>query len=92
MKKVAPFKVPVFPRVTILKSVGMGRFMSRHMEGVTIPDEILDRLGKAPDKIKEGNAIAAETILRFQDLCRGVLLSTIGGEDRLPIILDQAGY
>ena len=48
MKKVAPFKIPIFPQVTVLNSVGMARFMCRHMDGVLIPDEILDRLGKAP--------------------------------------------
>ena len=91
MKKVAPFKVPIFPQVTILKSVGMARFMSRHMEGVMIPEEVIDRLGEAPDKTKEGVAIAAETIQKLKDLCRGVLLVAIGGEERLASVLDQVG-
>lgn len=91
MKKVSPFKVPVFPQVIILKSVGMARFMSRHMEGVTIPDEIMDRLGKAPDKIKEGIAIAADTIKSLQGLCRGVLLVAVGEEERLASVLDRVG-
>lgn len=91
LKKVAPFKVPVFPQIIILKSVGMARFMSRHLEGVMIPEEIIDRLGKAPDKIKEGISIAAETIKRLRDLCRGVLLVAIGDEERLSSVLEQAG-
>ena len=89
LQKVAPFKVPVFPQVIILKSVGMARFMSRHVEGVVIPEEIISRLSKAPDKIKEGIAIAAETIQRLKNLCRGVLLVAIGEEERLPAVLDQ---
>ena len=92
MKKVAPFKVPVFPQVTILNSVGMARFMSRHMDGVVIPEEILDRLGKSPDKMKEGIAIAADTIKSFKDLCRGALLVAIGGEERLTAVVEQAGF
>jgi 5,10-methylenetetrahydrofolate reductase len=92
MKKVAPFEVPVFPQITILKSVGMARFMSRHIEGVTIPDEIIERLGRAPDKTKEGIAIAAEMIKKFKDLCRGVLLVAIGEEERLPAVLDRAEF
>jgi len=91
LKKVAPFKVPVFPQIIILKSVGMARFMSRHLEGVMIPEEIIDRLGKAPDKIKEGISIAAETIKRLRDLCQGVLLVAIGDEERLSSVLEQAG-
>lgn len=89
LQKVSPFKVPVFPQVIILKSVGMARFMSRHVEGVVIPEEIIDRLSKAPDKIKEGIAIAAETIQKLKNLCRGVLLVAIGEEERLCAVLEQ---
>jgi len=88
---VAPFKAPVFPQVTILNSVGMARFMCRHMDGVLIPEEVLNRLGKAPDKNKEGIAIAADTIKRLQEICRGVLLATIGGEERLAAVVEQTG-
>ena len=91
MKKVEPFKVPVFPRVTILNSVGMARFMCRHVDGVIIPEEILNRLGKAPDKTKEGIAIAADTIKELRDICRGVLLVAIGGQERLAAVLDRVG-
>jgi 5,10-methylenetetrahydrofolate reductase len=91
MKKVSPFKVRVVPQVTILKSVGMARFMSRHLEGVNIPEEIINRLGKAPDKIKEGIIIAAEMIKNLKDLCRGALLVAIGGEERMPQVLDHVG-
>ncbi len=91
VKKVAPFKVSVFPRVTILNSVGMARFMCRHMDGVLIPEEVLNRLGKAPDKTKEGIAIAAETIQKLQNICQGVLLVAIGGQERLAAVVDQVG-
>ena len=92
MKNVAPLKVPIFPQVTILKSVGMARFMSRHIEGVTIPEEVVDRLGRSPDKVREGIDIAAETIQNLKDLSRGVLLVAIGNEERLPAVLDKAGF
>jgi 5,10-methylenetetrahydrofolate reductase len=86
--RVAPFKIPVFPQVTILKSVGMARFMCRHMDGVVIPDEIFDRLAKAPDKAKEGIAIAADMIRALKDVCPGVFLVAIGEEGRLAEVLD----
>ncbi len=89
INKVEAFKVPVFPQITILKSVGMARFMCRHMDGVVIPDETLDRLAKAPDKIKEGIAIAADMIRSLKDMCRGVLLVAVGGEERLSEVLEQ---
>ena len=91
MNKVGSFKVPVFPRITILKSVGMARFMGRHMEGVLIPESVIDRLAKSPDKAKGGIEIAGDTIKELQEFCRGVLLVAIGGEERLSAVLDHAG-
>ena len=58
------------------------------MDGVVIPDEIFDRLGKAPDKAKEGIAIAADMIKALKDVCPGVLLVAIGEEGRLAEVLD----
>ena len=89
IKKVAPFKIPIFPRVTVLNSVGMARFMCRHLDGVLIPDETLDRLGKAPDKTKEGIAIAADAIKAISNIAGGVLLVAIGGQERLAAVVEQ---
>jgi 5,10-methylenetetrahydrofolate reductase len=91
VKRIAPFKIPVIPRVTLLNSVGMARFMCRHMDGVLIPEDILDRLGRAPDKTKEGITIAADAIKRYRTVSRGVLLVAIGGQERLAMVLEQAG-
>ncbi len=89
MKKVAPFKIPVFPRVTVLNSVGMARFMCRHLDGVLIPDETLDRLGRAPDKTREGIAIAADAVKAIRNITRGVLIVAIGGQERLAAVVEQ---
>jgi len=89
MKKVAPFKVPIFPQITILNSVGMARFMCRHLDGVLIPDETLDRLGKAPDKTKEGIAIAADAVKGIRTIAGGVLLVAIGGQERLAAVMEH---
>ena len=89
IKKVAPFKIPVFPRVTVLNSVGMARFMCRHLDGVLIPDETLDRLGRAPDKTREGIAIAADAVKAIRNITRGVLIVAIGGQERLAAVVEQ---
>lgn len=89
IKKVAPFKIPVFPRVTVLNSVGMARFMCRHLDGVLIPDETLDRLGRAPDKTREGIAIAADAVKGIRNITRGVLIVAIGGQERLAAVVEQ---
>jgi 5,10-methylenetetrahydrofolate reductase len=91
IKRVKLFNVPVFPRITLLNSVGMARFICKHMDGVLIPEAILDRLGRAPDKTKEGIAIAADTIKKYRGISRGVLLAAIGGQERMAAVLEQAG-
>ncbi len=89
MEKVAPFKIAVFPRITILNSVGMARFMCRHLEGVLIPEEVMDRLGREPDKARGGIAIAVDTIRKLRDITRGVLLVAVGRQERLATVVEQ---
>src|SRR4030067_1225439 len=57
-KKVAHFKVPVIAGVTFLKSVGMARYVNKHVEGASIPDSMIDKLLKASAKQKASNEIA----------------------------------
>jgi methylenetetrahydrofolate reductase (NADPH) len=50
IKKADSFGVPVVASVTLLKSVGMARYINQHVEGAKIPDAIINRLIKASDK------------------------------------------
>ena len=81
----------IIPTVLLLKSVGMARYMNRHME-MKIPEDSINRIQKAPDRVRECVQIAAELISAFKDEgFPGVLISTIGWEDKLPAILAAAG-
>ncbi len=90
-KKVAHFKVPIIAGVTLLKSVGMARYVNKHVEGVSIPDSIIDQLMKAPDKQKTSIEIAGGLIKELKGLCRGVQIIPIGWEKQIPALLDYAG-
>ncbi|MGA7578943.1 MAG: methylenetetrahydrofolate reductase [Desulfobaccales bacterium] len=82
---------PIIPTVLLLKSVGMARYINRHLEA-KIPEEFIERIQKAPDRVRECVQIAAETIAALKAAgCRGVNLSTLGWEDKLPAILAAAG-
>jgi 5,10-methylenetetrahydrofolate reductase len=77
--------------VLLLKSAGMARYIDRNMKGISIPAEIIRDIQKAPDKAKECVRIAAEIISRVREMgMSGVLISTVGWEDKLPLILDEA--
>jgi len=91
LKKVAQFKVPVVVGITLLKSVGMARYINRHVEGASIPDSTIDRLMKAPDKQKESIRIAGDMIKALNPLSQGIQIVPIGWENLVPVLLDHIG-
>lgn len=88
-KRVDP-GVKLIPTVLLLKSLGMARYMARNVDNVFIPDALIKRLQKAPDKVRECIRIAGETadMVRKEGFS-GVLLATIGWERKLPEILER---
>jgi 5,10-methylenetetrahydrofolate reductase len=91
VKKVAHFKVPIIAGITLLKSVGMARYINKHVEGASIPDSIIDQLMKASDKQKASIEIAGGLIKELRSLCQGVQIIPIGWEKLVPSLLDQIG-
>jgi 5,10-methylenetetrahydrofolate reductase len=89
MKRVADRKPRIVPTVLLLKSVGMARYIERHMDHVHIPEDLIRRIQKAPEKARECVRIASELVSALREAeYSGVLVSTIGWEDRLPHILE----
>ena len=91
VKKAAPFRLPIFATVTLLKSVGMARYINTHVAGGSVPDSIINRLMKAPDKKQGSIEIAGDLIKRLRLLCQGVRIVPIGWEDQVPALLDYVG-
>ncbi len=89
MKRIDRQKAVIIPTVLLLKSMGMARYIARNMEDVHIPDELIQRIRKAPDKVRECIRIAAEQVTALKrEGFAGVLLATLGWEHKLPEILD----
>ncbi len=69
--------------------------MEQRVPGVQVPSEVSRRLrGVAADKTAdEGVAICAETIAALRQIpgLSGVHVMAVGGEDRIPVILELAG-
>ncbi len=90
LKKIEDYNVFVIPTVLLLKSAGMARYISRNIRHIFIPEEMIISIQKAPDKRKRCIEIAAELITELKNMgMPGVMISTIGWEDKLPMILDQ---
>jgi 5,10-methylenetetrahydrofolate reductase len=91
VKKVAHFKVPIIVGITLLKSVGMARYINKHVEGASIPDPIIDRLMKASEKQQASIEIAGDLMESLRPLCQGVQIVPIGWENLIPALLDHVG-
>jgi len=91
MKRVEGFKVPVLAGIIPLKSAGMARFMNKNVAGVFVPEELIERMADAEDRVQTGIAIAAELIKQLKDMCQGVHIMAIGWEKKVPLVLDAAG-
>jgi methylenetetrahydrofolate reductase (NADPH) len=88
----APLKLPVLAGVFLLKSAKNAAFINRVVPGVHIPQAVIDRLAAAADPAAEGIAIAAEQVQSYRNLAQGVHLMAIKAEERIPAILEMAGF
>jgi len=90
IKQVNTFGVPVIAEVMILRTAGMARFLNRHFKSGMVPEWMIQKLAKASDREKASIDIFSETVAGIKDLCQGIHIITMGGEDRLRRYLDAA--
>jgi len=90
MNQVQEFRVPVIAEVMIVRTAGMARFLNRHLKSGLVPEPIIQKLAKAPDKQKASIEIFSDIVQGLKHLCQGVHIITIGGEDKLKHYLDAA--
>jgi methylenetetrahydrofolate reductase (NADPH) len=69
----------------------MARYIDRNIKSITIPKEIIRDIQKAPDKLTHCIKLTAEIIGHLKEIgMAGVMISTVGWEDKLPQVLDAA--
>lgn len=90
-EQLGPRQAAIIPTVMLLKSVGMARYINANME-MKIPEGFVTRIQKTADRVRECVQIAAEFVAAVKQAgFPGVLVSTIGWEEKLPSILAAAG-
>ncbi len=77
--------------IVMLKSAGMARFMNKNVSGVFVPDNLINEMDKAKDKVEKSIEIASNLINELKALCRGIHIMPIGWDKKVPILLDKAG-
>jgi methylenetetrahydrofolate reductase (NADPH) len=90
LKRVETFGVPVIAEVMILRTAGMARFLNRHLKSGLVPEWVIQKMSRAPDRLKASIEIFTDLVSGLKDLCQGVHIITIGGEDKLRHYLDAA--
>jgi 5,10-methylenetetrahydrofolate reductase len=92
MNRVQKYKVPVMAGIVVLKSAGMARFMNANVAGITVPEGIIEEMGKTKIETRKEKAveIAARIIRQVKPFCQGVHIMPLGWEDLVPKIIEEA--
>ena len=86
-------KVHIIAGVIPLRSHKAALFMKNKVAGMSVPDEVVDRLRRASDPKEEGIKLCLETIeqLKSMEGVHGVHITAIAWEDIIPRLVDEAG-
>ena len=76
-----------------LRSANAARYMKTKVSGMSVPDEVVDRMKNAADPKKEGVKLCVETIDRLRSISgvHGVHIMAIGWEDIVPSVVQACG-
>jgi 5,10-methylenetetrahydrofolate reductase len=74
-----------------IKSIKMAQYMNENIPGIQIPDHMITSISESEDTKATSISIAATTIRTIRDRCSGIHMMAMGLEDRIPLILEEAG-
>jgi 5,10-methylenetetrahydrofolate reductase len=86
-------QVHILAGVIPIKSVGMARYMRDNVSGVSVPDELVNRLENAKNTKEEGVKITLEIIEQLKEIdgIHGIHIMAVAWEDIVPVIVEKAG-
>jgi 5,10-methylenetetrahydrofolate reductase len=89
LQRIDPQRTILIPTVLLLKSLGMARYMERNMPHIFLPPETIERIQRAPDKVRECVSIAVELVTALKaEGFKAVMLATLGWEHKLADIVE----
>ncbi|RJQ78928.1 MAG: methylenetetrahydrofolate reductase [Desulfobacteraceae bacterium] len=90
MRQVKILGVPVIAEVLLLRNAAMARFINRHFKQGLVPDWVVQKLDKAADKRQASIELFGDLARGLREICQGLHIITLGGEDKLQPYLDAA--
>jgi len=95
MDRARKHNVKILAGILLLKNAGMANFLNKFVPGITVPQDLIDKLKAAGKEgaLNAGMDIAADQVrmIKEQGLADGVHVMAIGLEDKVPDILQRAG-
>jgi homocysteine S-methyltransferase len=83
LKSIEHCRIPIIPGVWPLTSYRNAEFLNNEVPGVSVPENVLERMRKAPDgpaALKEGVRIAQEMLMEVRPYVQGVQVSAPFGK------------
>jgi len=90
MRQIKVLDVPVIAEVLLLRNAAMARFINRHFKQGMVPEWVIQKLDKAADKRQASIELFGDLARGLKELCSGLHIITLGGEDKLQPYLDAA--
>jgi 5,10-methylenetetrahydrofolate reductase len=86
-------EIPILAGITILKSVGMAKYMNENVAGVYVPEHLIEELKKDKEKTKSGQTgveIAVRIIKEIKPYCNGIHIMPLGWDHKVSEIITLA--
>ncbi len=87
-------KIPILAGITILKSVGMAKYMNENVAGINVPEHLIEELKRDDKKTKSGQTgieISAKIIKEIKNYCEGIHIMPLGWHHKIGDLLSLAG-
>lgn len=93
VRQVEYLNVPILVGIILLKSAAMARFMNSNVAGVNVPEPLIEEIGSVdkPSRPAKAVEIGARLIRQMKGMCQGVHIMTLGWEQYVPQLLEEAG-
>lgn len=90
LSKIKHLKTTILGGIVLLKSAGMAKYMNANVAGISVPENLIQRMQETKDKAATSVEIAAELIKALKPMCQGIHIMSIGWDKKVPLVLDVA--
>ncbi|MBM4278579.1 MAG: methylenetetrahydrofolate reductase [Deltaproteobacteria bacterium] len=90
MNRVGPIQIPVIAEIILVRSASMGLFLNKYVRPGLVPNHIIEKLAKTPDKEATSIEIVRDLVKGLKEVCQGVHFIPVGSVERLHPYLEAA--